>query len=355
MEEERLENYRFLPKEKKVQFLNSLVESKDEDTASLLKELYDLEEDKELLKLIRRLLFRLRTQGIKVESPKQKGEIALKRIRTEPKTQAYLTSYDSLLKRACILSKERKKGLILIFHAIMSLKEGLEEVSYMEMETQEFSSWIRSYRESLESDGILFLNISPKYAFLLLEEAERRSKRFKREIDLLHKTFDIDMDTSEVKSPRDLYDLLGEQKGEEQRMDLFSHPMFKNLILSWEGIEEDVKAYSDQKDSILVLPSHILEERKRGFLEDLVNSERLRTLRDDFRRILEDYAYMAHLKGLTGLLSEILKTLKEQKLFDEYLKRSISASLDMRLRIEESKPRLILRPEEVLSYGKVRS
>lgn len=349
------ETYKALSREERIEFLNSLKNIRTEEIASLLKDLYEVEEDKELLKIIRRLLFYLKTSGIRVEDLGKKGEVALRRLRSLPHAEAYLTSYDSLFKRALIIFSSRKRRSIFAFQAMMSLKGGLEELSYGEMESEDFHSWVRDFRRSVESDGMLFVEISLEYASFLLEEAYSKSRKFRNELDLLRRTFEIYSEQSEIRSPEDLYRVYEALHLEAPRIDPFSHPILMNLSLEWDGISDDVKAYSDTQESLLLLPQYLLEEKRRGFIEELIGLERLKELRKDLRRILEDYAYMFHKMNETKLSSAIVGILKDPNLFQEVLAKLVRMSLDRRLKMEENLPRLILKPSEVLSYGKVRS
>ena len=57
-------------------------------------------------------------------------------------------------------------------------------------------------------------------------------------------------------------------------------------------MEEDRKKLKDVLNPSIVLPPYVLEERKQAFLNELVENERLAARLPQFKRMLEDYAYL---------------------------------------------------------------
>ena len=62
-------------------------------------------------------------------------------------------------------------------------------------------------------------------------------------------------------------------------------------------MEEDRKKLNEVINPTIVLPPYVIEERRQAFLNELVESERLAARLPQFKRMLEDYAYLFYCLG----------------------------------------------------------
>jgi len=69
-----------------------------------------MESDKDVQKQMRKLLFALKTVGIKVEQPKQVGEAVLKKVEEVRAHRALLSNYDYQGTRLVVAAYEIKKN-----------------------------------------------------------------------------------------------------------------------------------------------------------------------------------------------------------------------------------------------------
>jgi hypothetical protein len=97
----------------------------------------------------------------------------------------------------------------------------------------------------------------------------------------------------DVRRPNDIYLLKGADTVSEASAEaVFADEIFESFSLRWPGMEEDRKKLNDVLNPTIVLPPYVLEERRQAFLNDLVEKEGPAARLPQFRRMLEDYAYL---------------------------------------------------------------
>ena len=348
MNEGLFEKYLASGKEERASILSSLAREKTEDVASILKTLYEHEDDKELLKTIRRLIFHLRTRGLKVEEQKKKGSPVLRRVIKERFAKGYVSSYDKELNRIVLLVNELKKDILLVTHAITNLRKGIEELKSGEANVSDYFSWLERQKKALLQDDIFIAEISAHYALYLMEEASRNSKGFREDIEFLKGLLSKSPASKEIRDPSQIYELYKDIGESISVSTLMNHKIFSNLFLLWEGMEKDRAEYEKIGEAPIVLPQYLKEQKKKEYVRELVEKERLSQIKRDIKRVLEDYAYILNSEGDHPYARAIIAALNNQNTFEEILFHFLEKSLSETFYEEHETDKLIVSPHEYL-------
>ena len=86
-----------------------------------------------------------------------------------------------------------------------------------------------------------------------------------------------------------------------------------------QNIEEDRKKFSSQADSAIVLPQHMIEEKKATFVDELIVSGHIHAQEPQVRRMLEDYAYLLYRMSDHARYRGIISTLNSENLFKQVM------------------------------------
>ncbi|MDW8001448.1 MAG: hypothetical protein RMJ39_02110 [Deltaproteobacteria bacterium] len=342
--------------EEKLRIITSLGNQRDEKALKILVALEEEEKDKKMRKEIRRVLFRLKTFGLKVEERKEKGPSVIRKVEEDRNLKAYFSTYDRELKRIVVLSTKSKKRSFFVANAIMGLKDGLIGIRLGEMEKDRYDIWLKDTKRKLEASKIIFLEISANYAYYLIDEASRKSGKYREEVDSLKSVVSRSSPKNEITKPSDLYSLLGE--GEEISFErALTHPIFEALHFDWDGIDEDKKNYETIGESSILVPRYITEERKKEYLYGLTKTERLKPLKDDIRRVLEDYSYVLYMLGDKIYAKSILNLLRNDETFRDAIVHFLEKSILFKYQPGEHSYRILITPQEFLRslHGKIRS
>jgi len=296
-----------LPGEEQEKLIQALGAMKSEKAALFLSLLYPSLADKKLQKLIKKELFRLKTQGIRVEEPRMPGESALRKVETGHEVRALLTNYDEELTRVALAALELKKNLFRLSQAVLHFSDGLVELKSFPIARDELDSFLQDFPLRMSS-SIALAPISPAYAGYLIEEASGLSGKEADEARRLRRM--LSAAPGGVKKPGDIYLLETPDTASAASAEIvFGAEIFDRFSLRWPGMEEDRKKLDEAVNPAIILPPYAIEERRQAFLHELVESERLAASRPLFKRMLEDYAYLFYcLKKFDyykGLLAEL--------------------------------------------------
>jgi hypothetical protein len=277
----------------------SLVEQlgqlRSENSAKFLNLLLDKITDKKLQKLIKKNIFRLKTQGIKVEEPKIAGEPVLKKTETSREARAYVTNYDPEESRAILVAAEIKKNQFFLSHAITHFSKGLMQMAGFPLARNEFEGIIADFSSKLRPP-VRAIPVSVPYAGYLLEEASGLSGKDVEEARGL-KRFLADH-KGNVRKPNDIYGLETDQGTYSEPIErILGHGLFEPFQFTWPGMEDDKKRLSEVINPSIVLPPYVVHERREAFLKELVENENVRSQIRFLKRMLEDYAYFYYCLG----------------------------------------------------------
>jgi hypothetical protein len=337
--------FSLLAKEDKLAVLGHISGIRSELSGQFLNVVYSGEADKDILKAIRRSIFRLKSAGIKVEEPRATGEPVLRKVTEEREHTGFMSNYDDTGTRVIFLVFSIKKNNFIFLNAINHFAEGLLELNTAPVGKQDLEAIINEYRRST-SRQIVFKEISPRYASLLIEEASIASGRFVEEIKQI-KPLNARL-TKGIQRAADIYGLaVPEGTDIVSPETIFTHDLFAPFKVTWATIGDDRKEYAGSGGSTIVLPPYMVEEKKREFVRTLITRDPLASYVPSVKRLMEDYAYLFHVmndfpyyKGLTEYLKNTNSPL-------EALSRFVTRSLEE----TEEKPQdnLIVNP-----YGTVR-
>ena len=334
-----LNAFRRLSKEDKLKLLNSLKDIKNEAAGLYLNALYPGERDKDIQKQMRKMLFGLKTLGIKVEEPKETGEPALKRAEEVREHKALLSSYDSGLMRLLVAAYELKRNSFMFFNAYIHFSQGLRELTSGPVDGTGLKKILKEYRTDVPQDMVL-ANISPGYAAYLLEEASDRSGKYKEEIRQLKKVASGIKD--KVRNPEDIYNLPMSDATRSLPIEkILEHHIFGPFILTWDTIEEDKKAYNGIGGSSIILPPYMVEEKRQAIIKRLLEQDELKSKIPLIKRLLEDYAYVFHGLNEFPYYKGLMECLRDANILSNILQYFIKGAL---AKSEEKQPGLIVGP-----------
>jgi hypothetical protein len=273
--------------------INAIADLKNEKAASVLVLLLEKIEDKGLLKLLKKCLFHLRTRGIHVEEPtRAAGHSVLKRVENERESKALLSNYDPDQTRAVVTAVELRKNEFLFTQAVLHFSKGLVELHSFPVPRKKLDPILAEYQDRTHRPMIV-APVSALYAGYLIEEASRVSGKEVEEAKslghLLHSS------KGEVGKPADIYSLAVPLGTDPSSLaSVLADEIFEAFLLSWAGMEEDRGRLAEAINPSIVLPPHLIQERREALLKDIITERGVTSKSDNLKRMLEDAAYLFH-------------------------------------------------------------
>lgn len=324
--EKKVEYYFTMSADEKNELLSDLAREKNEGIGIFLNAVYPDEPDKNIRKAIRKMIFQLRSSGVKVDEPRIGGPSALRRVEEIRDNRGYLTNFDYAQSRILTAAYEVKRNTFVFLNAEIHFREGLRELMSSPLDKKNLDEIFRAYRENTVEPAYI-VEISPAYAAYLIEEASKMSGRFTDAVGSLKSFAEHIKDP--VSRPEQIYSLpVKDDSSQPSARDFLSHPIFTPFSLTWERIDEDRKNYDSQGTSGIVLPRHMIEERKVSFESDLLKRDTVRSQIPRFRRMLEDYAYMFYKMGQHGHYRGIISALGMDEEFRQVIIHFVRKSLE---------------------------
>ncbi len=324
--EQNVSLFKDFTKGEKKEFLTHLKELKNEAAGIFLNKIYVNEEDKEIQKLIKKLLFRLKTIGVTIQEPHITGEPVLRGIEKQKEYRGFMTNYDGEGTRLICASFELKKKTFLFVDAITHFSDGLIELASAEVRRNDVEELINGYRRKTNRN-ILFVEISPRYASFLIEESAALSGRYTEELKFFKSFASHILHT--IQRPDDIYTInISESITPLPIEQLLSHDLFTPFLLSWTGMDEDKKTYQSAGTETLILPSYMVEEKKDAFLRTLMEKEELKEKTHYIKRMFEDYAYIFYMLHDLAAYRGSIEMVKQKDHINDALLFFIKKSLD---------------------------
>jgi len=276
-----------------------LAEDATEEVGNLFSKEMAETESKNLRRLLKKHLFRMRNRGLNVIIPETADEDSPKYSRIEPyRANGYVTGIDYLGERLLFLSKSVFGWGLVFFQITLSDQEGIKNFSAFDLNRKEAKKFLRRISE----DGMIQLTeIDPDYCYYLIDEAYHISinkglalpeqfSHWKGEIDELRGSADKPMIHRSITK-----DELDEQDREHLRgryESLFELNEFKHWFLEPRLIWRYIEAYKKVESSPLVLNPYQVEDRKESVLKSAVTGTFGDEFRGSYKRRLEETAYL---------------------------------------------------------------
>lgn len=338
-----LDHFASLPAEQRRGFLEQVGSVKDNNAARLLSALFPTLDQKDLKKLVKKLLFHLKTQGVQVDEPVVSGDSALKKVEVARDQIALVSNYDHEGIRVVLLAFEMRKKQFIFTHVTQHFGEGLADMMSAPIDKQGLDGLIRDYRTRTRSSMVL-VDVSPRYALYLIEEASTTSGKQTEEIKGL-KRLATGL-KGDIKTPADIYTLQPPLSGPEVSwQQVVSGASFEPFTLSWKGLEEDRKEFHSIVNPQIVLPPYVVEEKKTAYLKELAALDRMRPLQLHLSRMLEDYAYLFYCRGEYAGYAALVSVLQSTDTLDALMQFFLKKSLGQKEKEQQQQaPGLIVDP-----------
>jgi len=335
-----VDTYISLTPQEKTTLLEKIGVTRSERVALFLSKILDVTPERDLQKSIKKLLFLLKTQGIRVEEPKISGESVLRKVETVREQMAFLSNYDPEDTRVVLLAFEIKKKQFLFIHAVSHFSKGLIELAAMPLPRNQLDAILQDYRERATRPMVL-APIAPKYASFLLEEASAISGSHADDLRSL-KPLMAGL-KGPVQKPDDISNLpVPDETRSRSLQAILSDPMVEPFMLAWDSMESDKKELDGAiNPSSIVLPPHVVEERRQAFVNDLVVSDKLRSALRLLKRLLQDYAYLFHAAQEFDAFKGIVDGLRDESFVRDALLFFVKKSFEKK---EEEKEGVLVDP-----------
>jgi hypothetical protein len=334
-----------LPPAEQEDLLRRIAAIRNENAGRFLVLLYPRLTDKRLLKLVKKDLFRLKTQGIHVEEPKEAGESVLRKIETSREAIGLMSNYDATHTRVVLAAVELKKNQFLFSHGIVHFSEGLLDMMSLNVSRVQLEELVKDYVARTHSPMVL-ATISPPYAGYVIEEASGISGRVADDARSLNRL--LAGVGGEARRPADIYTLEPATPVEPAPVDaVLADELFQPFMLEWRGIEDDRKNLNDLVNPAIVLPPAIIEERKATFYGELAEKESVRALSGRFKRMLEDSAYLFYCLKEQHLHAGLIELLKDPEEVKRAFVHFLNKALSEMEKKEQQQPGVIIDPYSI--------
>jgi hypothetical protein len=322
----KVEDFCVLSDDEKQALLEKFQGTKTETLGLFLNAIYPVEKNKKIQKLIRKLLFKLKSAGIKVEEPKDTGEPVIRKIKEVYEQRGFASNYDHAHTRLVVAGFEIKKNNYVFVNAEIHIAGGLAELMTAPVDRKGFEEIVKAYRDDTKEPMILE-EISPAYAVYLIEEASRQSGKYRDEIKSI-KAFTTGI-VDGIHRPEEIYKLPVPDSGEAISSEaIFSHVMFAPFFITWGSMEEDAKTYNSTGGGAIVLPQHMIEETKKEFMKTLIERYGMKSALPSLKRMMEDYAYLFHCMKEFSYYKGLMEYLKNENAPGEALSYFLKKSLE---------------------------
>ncbi|HOJ42593.1 MAG TPA: hypothetical protein PLW88_01835 [Syntrophorhabdaceae bacterium] len=328
--EENVSLFSTLSRDEKIALLDAITKSKEEITGRFLNLIYEQEEDKDILKRIRKTLFTLKTKGVKVDEPVKKGPPAIniknKEVSEDKKIRSFITNYDYYNEMVVFIEIVLKKKNALLIHGNIEFSTGLKELVFTPIGNNELDRLIESIKVE-KTDKMAVAETPVSLSYRVLKEASDISKRYMEEIKALKGI--LKENSIEFEKGFNVYELsLNEHVTAANIEEMFSHPFFELFRFKWDGLDEDKKKYLELKNPVITLPQYMIEEKKAAFIHDLTKKEDIKRLIPSFKTVLEAYAYIFYTYKEYPYYKGLIEYLKKDETLIEVISHLIERELE---------------------------
>jgi hypothetical protein len=339
--------------------IDALIRVPNPETAQLLMAMMAESEEKQVIKAIKRTLYKLRQKGVRWEEKSTDK----KPIFTPPKPsepEGYLSSIDSTGSRIIVLARPMpQKGRLVVF-SIVSDKEGIQQFTVNQFSKKEFREFVSS---SLSSAEFPVIQAPGAYCFQLIKEAGTLTQSLSKALPQGYREVENEFRDITWDEPAPLiYQFIKEDEVKDLPHLLKESSHLHEIMptATWHLSSEEVEKYAAriteaEQSKIVLRPDQKearVDEIYRAALEELFPEDR-RLL---WKRRLEEAAYVLLKTGKedearTALsaavdLTKPLSPIEPNPFIWELLLKSIQALIqtDQEKKEEEKKTSLIITP-----------
>jgi len=299
-----------------IPLIEALARIPNPETAQLLIRMMDKAEEKQVIKSIKRTLYRLRQKGVQWEERPPKDKPILR----PPKpagTEGYLGAIDSIGSRIIVIARSRPlRGLFVVFSIVSDL-EGIQRFNLKELSKKGLEEFVQG---PLSSVDFPIVTTPGAYCIHLLKEASSISRRLSKPLPQGYHDAENEFKDIRWDAPAPIiYQYIKEDEVKDQAGLLKGSAKLHEIspFSAWFLKDQEVQRYilelKDAQESRIVLTSNQKDTRfnsiYRKALEELFPEEK-RLL---WKRRLEEMAYI------------LLKTGKEKE-----AKITMSAAIDLK-------------------------
>jgi hypothetical protein len=298
-----------------IHIIEALARIPSPETAQLLTEMMAKAEEKQVIKSIKKTLYKLRQKGVRWEEKPSKDEPILTAPKPEP-PKGYLGAIDSTGSRIIVVARTQPlRGLLVVFSIVNDL-EGIQQFTLKEFSKKGFKEFVKS---SLSSADFPIVDTPGAYCIHILKEAsslhQGPSKTLPRGYHDAEREFkDITWDEP---API-IYQYIKEDEVKDrphllkESVNLHKIMPFSTWHLANQEVEKYASRITEAQQSKIVLSDDQKEARLNSIYRDALEELFPDDTRLLWKRRLEEMAYV------------LLKTGKEEE-----ARTTLSAAIDL--------------------------
>lgn len=337
---DNVHSFSLFSREKKLDFLEKLKQIRSDTVARFLHEAYASEKDKQVQKAIKKLLFRLKTSGIVVDELPIEGESVLRKVEEKRDHRGLFSNFDEHGTRVAMIAFEGKRNAYVLVHGLIHFSQGLLELANAPLDGRSLKQLVAQYLNG-SMKPLTVVEIAPRYASYILEEAARLSGRYSEEMNQMKAL--ASRLGGLVAKPADIYSLgVGSDDRVLPMNSILSDELFEPFSIMWDTVDDDRKAFQEIGGSAtLVLPPYMVAEKREEYVKNLIGKNNLERHVPFMKRLLEDYAYIFYARGDLGAYKSVMEVLGRADGPRQALAFFVRKSLEAR---QEPSPGLIVNP-----------
>jgi len=287
--------------QKDEEFAELLATISDVRAFKLLHRMLEVSKEKQVQKMIKRSLYRLKMRGIFTDEPLRKKEVSILRPPRTEIQQGFGSAIDSHGRRLLVLAIPHPGMGLIVIQGLVSDTKGLVDVSEEELTRKRFKFFLEDLRKTfpiplveMESSYVGFL-FTEAYQ-LALNSGQAPPKGYgglKREIESVSKSYEKPLIYAHFQGD----DIAGDDRNLQRGGDLLKADLFSG----WKIEDDEIRPYADEvweaKESKIVLAQTQKEARFQEIylkaLSELFSGEK----RFLYKRRIEETAYLLFKSG----------------------------------------------------------
>ncbi|MBN1227074.1 MAG: hypothetical protein JXA79_08775 [Deltaproteobacteria bacterium] len=277
-----------------VPFIDALTTEARPEMAQLLYDMIDGVQDKSLIKLIKKSLYKLRQRGVKWEE-KYKDDSPIFKPMKSDEPEGYLGGIDNTGSRIVIVTRNTPRGFLVAFSIINDL-EGLQELDLHQFSKKGFKDFLDS---SMSSVDFPIVEAEGAYCVSLLKETASLSKHLSKPLPNGYRDFELEFRGIEWDHANPIiYEYVREEEVKDnpyflkESGGLHKIPPFFSWFIDPKELEQYIKKIEELRNSRIVLTPVQKEERLHTIYSDALEALFSQEKKLIWKRRLEETAYI---------------------------------------------------------------